>query len=115
MAIKIEMLRCFATVVKHGSLSEAADALGRTPSAVSMMLKQFEDHIGAPLFETARKSRLTPVGDLIYEEARREVTHFENTVTAMIPSLPGMNNLVCNSPMISWKFCMDVSPRTSPE
>ena len=83
MAIKIEMLRCFATVVKHGSLSEAADALGRTPSAVSMMLKQFEDHIGAPLFETARKSRLTPVGDLIYEEARREVTHFENTVTAI--------------------------------
>ena len=81
MAIKIEMLRCFAMVAKHGSLSDAADALGRTPSAISMMLKQFEDHIGAALFETARKSRLTPLGELIYEEARREVTHFENSVS----------------------------------
>ncbi len=83
MAIKIEMLRCFAMVARHGSLSDAADALDRTPSAVSMMLKQFEDHIGAPLFETARKSRLTPIGELIYEEARREVTHFENTVAVI--------------------------------
>ena len=83
MAIKIEMLRCFVMVAKHGSLSDAAVSLGRTSSAVSMMLKQFEDHVGSPLFETARKSRLTPVGDRIYEEARREVTHFENTVAAI--------------------------------
>lgn len=81
MAIKLEMLRCFTTVAKHGSLAEAAEALGRTQSAVSMMLKQFEDHVGSPLFETARKSRLTAMGELIYEEARREVRHFENTVS----------------------------------
>ena len=83
MAIKIEMLRCFTMVVQHGGLSDAADALGRTPSAVSMMLKQFEDHVGSQLFESARKSRLTPIGRLIYEEARREVTHFENTVSVI--------------------------------
>lgn len=83
MAIKLEMLRCFTTVAKHGSLADAADALGRTQSAVSMMLKQFEDHIGSPLFETARKSRLTGVGELIYQEARREVSHFENTVAVI--------------------------------
>lgn len=83
MAIKIDMLRCFTTVATHGSLSEAADALGRTPSAVSMMLKQFEEHVGSALFETARKSRLTPLGDLILAEARREVAHFENTVSVI--------------------------------
>ncbi|SPH22925.1 HTH-type transcriptional regulator CynR [Ascidiaceihabitans donghaensis] len=83
MAIKLEMLKCFTMVAQHGSLSDAAQALGRTPSAVSMMLKQFEDHIGSPLFETARKSRLTALGALIYEEARREVGHFENTVTVI--------------------------------
>lgn len=83
MAIKIEMLRCFVSVAKHGSLAEAANALGRTPSAVSMMLRQFEDHVGSALFETARKSRLTPIGERIFEEACREVTHFENTVTAI--------------------------------
>ena len=83
MAIKIDMLKCFVMVAAHGSLSEAADALGRTPSAVSMMLKQFEDHVGSSLFETARKSRLTPIGELILAEARREVAHFENTVAVI--------------------------------
>lgn len=83
MAIKIEMLKCFTAVVSHGSLADAADSLGRTSSAVSMMLKQFEDHVGAPLFETARKSRLTPLGELIYAEARREVSHFQNTVSVI--------------------------------
>lgn len=80
MSIKIEMLRCFRAVVEHGSLAEAAAVLGRTPSAVSMMLKQFEDHVGAPLFETARKSRLTPLGEMIHGEARRELEHFDRTV-----------------------------------
>ena len=83
MAIKVEMLNCFAAVAQHGSLAAAADALGRTPSAVSMMLKQFEDHVGAPLFETARKSRLTPLGQMIFEEARRGVSQFENTVSVI--------------------------------
>lgn len=83
MSIKIEMLRCFRTVADHGSLAEAATALGRTPSAVSMMLKQFEDHIGAPLFETARKSRLTPLGELVQVEASRELAHFDRTIAAI--------------------------------
>ena len=83
LAIKIDMLRCFTMVATHGSLSEAADALGRTPSAVSMMLKQFEEHVGSALFETARKSRLTPIGELILNEAHREVSHFEKTVSVI--------------------------------
>ncbi|MEJ8562128.1 LysR family transcriptional regulator [Yoonia sp. GPGPB17] len=83
MTIKIDMLKCFVAVAKDGSLSSAADALGRTPSAVSMMLKQFEDHIGVSLFETARKSKLSTIGALIYEEARQEVSHFEKTVSVI--------------------------------
>ncbi|WP_371225939.1 LysR family transcriptional regulator [Roseovarius sp. 2305UL8-3] len=77
------MLRCFRTVADHGSLADAAEALGRTPSAVSMMLKQFEDHIGAPLFESTRKSRLTPLGEMILSEASRELSHFDRTVSAI--------------------------------
>lgn len=83
MAIKIEMLRCFCMVVQQGNLNEAANQLGRTPSAVSMMLKQFEEHVGAPLFETARKSRLTPLGKMVYGEAQREIEHFGRTVAAI--------------------------------
>ena len=83
VAIKIEMLRCFRTVAEKGSLADAATALRRTPSAVSMMLRQFEDHIGAPLFESARKSRLTPLGEMILAEAQRELAHFDRTVSAI--------------------------------
>lgn len=83
MAIKVEMLKCFVTVAHHGSLSDAANALGRTSSAVSMMLKQFEDHIGAPLFETGRKSRLTSLGQMIFQEAQRGIRQFENTVSVI--------------------------------
>ncbi len=80
MAIKIEMLRCFQAVADHGSLTGAAEALGRTPSAISMMLRQFEDHVGAPLFESARKSHLTPLGAQIRTEAARELAHYARTI-----------------------------------
>ncbi|WP_071674697.1 LysR family transcriptional regulator [Nioella nitratireducens] len=83
MSIKIEMLRCFRAVADHGSLAEAAVVLGRTPSAVSMMLKQFEDHVGAPLFETARKSRVTALGQQVQDETRRELEHFDRTVATI--------------------------------
>jgi DNA-binding transcriptional LysR family regulator len=83
VAIKIEMLRCFSAVADHGNLMGAAEALGRTPSAISMMLRQFEDHIGAPLFESARKSHLTPLGVQIRAEAARELAHYARTVDAI--------------------------------
>lgn len=83
MAIKIEMLRCFAAVAESGNLADAADKLGRTPSAVSMMLKQFEDHLGAPLFESERKSRLTALGTFTLDQAMRQLDHFERTLIAI--------------------------------
>jgi DNA-binding transcriptional LysR family regulator len=83
MAIKLEALRCLVTVARHGNLSGAADALGRTPSAVSMMLSQLEQHIGAPLFQSDRKSRLTPLGLMTLEEAERAVSIYEQSVAAI--------------------------------
>ena len=56
MAIKIEMLCCFQAVANHGSLAAVTTALGRTKSAVSLILAQFEDYISEELFQTARKS-----------------------------------------------------------
>ena len=77
------MLRCFVNVARSGNLSDAANRLGRTPSAVSMMLKQLEDHLGAPLFETERKSKLTALGVFTLEEASRELEHFDRTINAI--------------------------------
>ena len=79
--IKIEMLRCFRAVVEHGRLADAAETLGRTTSAVSMTLSQFEEQVGKPLFETTRKSKLTPLGAQIYQETRRELDHYDRTIS----------------------------------
>ena len=83
LAIKLEMLRCFAATASYGSLAAAAEALGRTPSAVSMMLAQFEAHLDAPLFEGERKSRLTPFGHRTLEEAERVLGAFDAGVAAI--------------------------------
>jgi DNA-binding transcriptional LysR family regulator len=83
MTLKIEMLRCFATVARRGNLSDAAGVLGRTPSAVSMMLKQLQEHLGEPLFETDRKNKLTALGQFVFEQAENELRQFDNTVHAI--------------------------------
>lgn len=83
MAIKLEMLRTFRIVAEQGALGAAAERLGRTPSAVSMTLAQLEDHIGAPLFETDRKNRLTPLGQLVLQESNRATDTFARSVDAI--------------------------------
>ncbi|WP_170763629.1 LysR family transcriptional regulator [Ruegeria lacuscaerulensis] len=80
MAIKIETLRCFCTVAQTGNLVEAADRLGRTQSAVSMTLKQFEDHLGKKLFEGERKNRLSHLGQQVFEIALKQVRQFDQSV-----------------------------------
>ncbi len=83
MSVKLEMLRIFCVVADKGTLASAAQVLGRTPSAISMMLTQLEDHVGAPLFETDRKNRLTPLGGLVLEEAIRATDAFDKSADAI--------------------------------
>ena len=83
MAIKTEMLRYFVGVAEAGNLANAAKKLQRSPAAVSMMLKQFEEELGAPLFQTDRKNQLTELGAYALSEAKRELTHFEGTITSI--------------------------------
>ncbi|MBY6057783.1 LysR family transcriptional regulator [Leisingera daeponensis] len=83
MALKIEMLRAFCTVAQTGNLSEAANRLGRTQSAVSMTLKQMEDHLGKRLFEGERKNQLSPLGEQVFELAQKQVRRFDQTVQSI--------------------------------
>ncbi|WP_170546748.1 LysR family transcriptional regulator [Ruegeria arenilitoris] len=83
MAIKIEMLRCFCTVAQTGNLTEAADRLGRTQSAVSMTLKQLESHLGKKLFEGERKTHLSALGEQVFELSLKQVRQFDQTVQSI--------------------------------
>lgn len=66
---RLEALRAFVEVADHGNIKDAADRLFRTPSAVSMTLRQIEDRLGWPLFETDRKSNLSAMGRFLYDQA----------------------------------------------
>jgi len=83
MSMKLEMLRVFRTVAETGTLAAAARELNRTPSAISMTLAQLADEIGAPLFETDRKSHLTPLGQLVLEESCRATDVFNKSAQAI--------------------------------
>lgn len=67
--IRLEALRAFVEVADHGNIKDASEKLYRTASALSMTLKQIEDRLGCPLFETDRKSNLTDMGRFLYAQA----------------------------------------------
>lgn len=73
--ISLSQLRVFVAVADSGGIRAAAERIGRTPSAISMALKQFEDEAGGPLFEGERKARLTRFGQFVYDEARSLLAH----------------------------------------
>jgi len=60
------------TVARHGSVARAADALFKTPSAVSQQLRRIEAHFGVVLFERdGRGIRLTAAGESFLGPATR--------------------------------------------
>ncbi len=70
-------LRVFAAVAETGNIRRAADRLGRTPSSVSEQLALFEAEVGAALFETSRKARLTAAGRFVHGQVRDLLSHYE--------------------------------------
>jgi DNA-binding transcriptional LysR family regulator len=81
--VRLEALRVFAAVAETGTLAQAALRLGRTPAALSMTLKQLEADLGGALFEGERKSRLTAFGRFALDEARRVLSTFDESLSAM--------------------------------
>jgi len=83
MRTSLATLRVFDAVAESGSIRLAAERLGRTPSAVSEKLKQFEQDIGAPLFEGGRKNRLTPVGSFVQTQVRDLLSHVDRKLATL--------------------------------
>src|SRR5579875_3429846 len=76
-------LRTVVAVADAGGIRVAAEQLGRSPSAVSMMLRQMEAELGATLFAGGHRARPTATGARIIAEARGAIAHFDRAVAAM--------------------------------
>lgn len=70
--LEIDLLKTFAAVARTGSFSRAAQAVFRTPSAVSMQMKRLEEIVGRALFaKDGRNVVFTEAGDELLGYARR--------------------------------------------
>ncbi|WP_161863674.1 LysR substrate-binding domain-containing protein [Algicella marina] len=67
--LEMDLLRSFVAVAAHRNFTKAANAVGRTQSAVSLQIKRLEDIVGKRLFERSRQSvTITHAGEsmLVY-------------------------------------------------
>jgi DNA-binding transcriptional LysR family regulator len=70
--IELSLLRTFVAIVDQGNFLAAAQAVARSPSAVSVQIQRLEERVGRSLFvRDARTTRLTPDGDKLLPHARR--------------------------------------------
>lgn len=67
-----ELLRTFLAFLDSGSLSRAAEIVGRTPSAVTAQMQRLEETVGERLLAADGRGRIpTPAGLALADHARR--------------------------------------------
>ncbi|MFD1744142.1 LysR substrate-binding domain-containing protein [Rhizobium helianthi] len=90
-----DVLRTFIAIADTGNFSTAAEAVLRTPSAVSMQIKKLEDQLRTTLFlRDARSVSLTPQGEILLSYARRLIALSNEAVSRFVmPELSGVVRL----------------------
>ncbi|MGU3398125.1 LysR family transcriptional regulator [Brucellaceae bacterium D45D] len=93
--LDIDVLRTFVAIADTGSFSSAANAVFRTPSAVSMQIKKLEEQIGVSVFERdARSVTLTGDGEILLGFARRLLALNREAVSKFVaPTVTGVVRL----------------------
>ncbi|SEB25311.1 LysR family transcriptional regulator [Variovorax sp. YR216] len=72
MELNLRDLRYFEAAAQTENLGRAAETIARSQPALTKAIRRLEQTVGGPLFEKAgRGVRLTPVGQVLLEEARR--------------------------------------------
>lgn len=106
-------LRILAAVVRQGSITAGAIALGLDQSTVSRRLQAFEAEVGHPLFEgTAKRQTLSLVGQRLYEGAsrlEREVEIIDRAVDAASDDPNGVIHLVTTD-ILSTHLFLSLAP-----
>lgn len=86
-----DVLRTFVAISECGTFTGAAKLVHRTPSALSMQIKQLELRLGKSLFiREPRQVRLTPDGEVLLDYSRRLLRLNQEAVQHFIaPTLEG--------------------------
>ncbi|HEX2146621.1 MAG TPA: LysR substrate-binding domain-containing protein [Pseudorhizobium sp.] len=90
-----DVLKTFVAIAETGNFSTAAEAVLRTPSAVSMQIKKLEEQLKTTLFlRDARSVTLTQHGEMLLSYARRMLALSNEAVSRFVmPELSGVVRL----------------------
>jgi DNA-binding transcriptional LysR family regulator len=96
----LRAVRTFVTVAECGTISAAAERLGRSQGSVSTTVSDFEEQVGLQLFvrKPAKGLALTPSGELVALEARGLLAHadeFETIAGALGNAVEGDLTVGC--------------------
>jgi DNA-binding transcriptional LysR family regulator len=70
--LDLDILRTLCVARERGGLAQAAEHLGRTPSAISLQMKRLHEDLGMPIFrKRGRGLVLTEEGEIALSYARR--------------------------------------------
>jgi LysR family transcriptional regulator, low CO2-responsive transcriptional regulator len=80
----LRQLRVFAAAARHQSFGKAAEELHLTPPAVSMQIRELEEHVGLPLFDrAARRVALTVTGEYLLVYVRKVLSTLKDAEDAI--------------------------------
>jgi len=91
-----DLLRAFLLIAEGHSFTQAADALGRTQSAVSMQIRRLEEILGHSVLSRGKGGgiALTPHGEFLLGRARQILAlHEEVMTTFRAPAISGVVRL----------------------
>lgn len=70
--VNLKLLQTFLLAAEHGSFRRAAEESNRSPSAVSMQIRDLEEQVGMSLFvRTPQSANLTPAGTMLFEQVSK--------------------------------------------
>lgn len=91
--LELDIMKTFIAISETGNFTTAAEAVFRTPSAVSMQIKKLEETLRVPLFRRdARSVSLTHHGEMLLSYAKRMIALNNEAVSRFV--VPEMNGIV---------------------
>lgn len=82
--LDLDALRALATAMELGSFAQAAERLGRSPSALSLQMRKLESQTGRILLrKQGRGVALTEAGEMLWRYARRMLALNDEALAAL--------------------------------
>lgn len=93
--LELDLLKTLVAIAETGNFSAAAEAVFRTPSAISMQVKRLEEIVNRPVFvRDSRSVSLTSDGELLLEHARRVLALNRDMISKFVtPEVGGVVTL----------------------